>query len=218
MDLSNHWAGLASIFAASFVAFLSPGPNFVAIVSSAVDSRRLALAVAAGVSIGTAFWALMAVTGLSSFLKLYPAAGIIMQLLGGSYFVYLGTKALRGALAAQSTKLAGGQGVGQGDTIASCFIRGLTIQLTNPKTAVFWLSMVSSVITSTTPFLVAAILVFGTTLIAFVWHSFLAVSFSQVKIAELYLRFKPYISGMLGIAFVTLGLRVLYLAWMALRS
>jgi threonine efflux protein len=206
MPLSYYWPSLLSVFGASLIAFLSPGPNFVGIVSSAVHSRLNGIYVAIGVSLGTTFWAVMAVTGITALLAQYASAGLIMQVIGGSYLVWLGFKSLRSAFGkkANISLLAKSN-----ESALKCFQKGLLIQLTNPKTALFWLSMVSVVLLPETPASVSFVLILGTTIIAFAWHLILAVSFSLSRVTDAYLRFRPYISVAFGIAFVALGSRLL---------
>ncbi len=206
MQTAHYLPGLLSVFAASFVAFLSPGPNFVGIVSTTVTSRVSGLAVAVGCSLGTTFWAVMAVTGLTALLALQPVAGSYMQVLGGAYLMWLGWKSLRSAMK-QGTdpKLASALAP---EPLWASFRKGLLIQLTNPKTALFWLSMVSVVIAPGTPAIVSALLVGGTTLIALGWHCFLAIAFSHPTVVRGYVARRRWISLAFGIAFLLLGGRL----------
>lgn len=208
--------GLLSVFAASFVAFLSPGPNFVGIVSTTVASRAGGLAVAVGCSLGTTFWALMAVTGLTALLALYPVAASYMQILGGGYLVWLGWKSLRSALKeGADPKLASGLAP---ETRWASFRKGLAIQLTNPKTALFWLSMASVVIEPGAPPIVSAVLVGGATLIALGWHGFLAIAFSHPAVVRGYVARRRWFSLAFAVAFMLLGGRLVLWAIGALTA
>ncbi|MES2939166.1 MAG: LysE family transporter [Pseudomonadota bacterium] len=205
MDLAAYWPSLLSVFGASLIAFLSPGPNFVGIVSAAVASRAHGFAVALGCSIGTAFWSLMAVTGTTALLALNPRVALAMQILGGSYLMFLGFKSLRSSFAPSGPVL---MTTGLAQSLWESFRKGLFIQVTNPKTALFWLSMVSVVILPKTPVLVCIILIAGTTCIALGWHSVLAVAFSHPRVSAGYVRRRKYISFAFGFAFLALGARL----------
>jgi amino acid exporter len=67
------------------------------VISSAVRSRLNGVFVAIGVSLGTALWATMAVSGMTALVAHYSYAGSIMQLTGGSYLVWLGIRSLLSA-------------------------------------------------------------------------------------------------------------------------
>lgn len=206
MQIAAYWPGLLSVFAASFVAFLSPGPNFVGIVSTTVTNRTNGLAVAIGCSLGTTFWALMAVTGLTALLALHPLFATVMQVLGGSYLMWLGFKSLRSSLTKGSDPTLTASPTSEPRWAS--FRKGLLIQVTNPKTALFWLSMVAFVIDPQTPAIVSLILVVGVTLIALAWHSVLAVAFSHPTIVKAYMARRRVISFTFGLAFLLLGGRL----------
>jgi threonine/homoserine/homoserine lactone efflux protein len=205
VNLTTYWPTLLAVFGASLMAFLSPGPNFVGIVSSAVANRLDGVFVAIGVSLGTAVWAILAVTGMTALIAHYSAAALVMQVIGGSYLFWLGVKSLLSA-----TKKASPLNLkeAQPETRIHSFSKGLLIQLTNPKPALFWVSMVSVVIAPGTPMWVGAILVVGVTIIAFSWHLVLALAFSVGHTRSYYLRARPYISVAFGILFMALGGRL----------
>lgn len=206
MPLSMYLPSLLTVFGASFVAFMSPGPNFVGIVSSAVQSRFNGIIVAIGVSLGTTFWALMAVTGITALIAQYPGAAFIMQIVGGCYLTWLGIQSLRSTLKPRSPLVTSASGA---ETPLRSFTKGFLIQITNPKTAMFWLSMVSVVILPDTPAIIGALLVAGTTTIALAWHLLLAIAFSFGRTRDVYLKARTYISIVFGVAFIGLGVRLL---------
>src|SRR5262249_11819708 len=147
--------------------------------------------VAIGVSLGTAFWAIMAVTGMTAVVSRYSSSTLVMQLLGGSYLIWLGIKSLRSA--AKKNALIEMKEVARETRLHSLW-KGLFIQLTNPKPALFWLSMVSVVISRDAPIIVGVVLVLGVTAIAFVWHLALALAFSLGQIRSYFVKAGPYIS------------------------
>lgn len=205
MPLSFYIPSLLAAFAASFIAFVNPGPGFIGIVSSAVHNRVNGMIVAIGVGIGTGFWALMAVSGVTVLLTQYPKAAVFMQVVGGSYLGWLGAKSL-------GTAFAGKVSVMMSDKAAETSLRslgkGLLIQLTNPLAAFFWLSMVSIVILPGTPLIIAIALVAGSTAISLAWHLLVATAFSLGKTRHLYMKASRSISAVFGIAFIALGLRL----------
>jgi threonine/homoserine/homoserine lactone efflux protein len=205
LNISEYMPDLLMAFGACLIAFLSPGPNFVGIVSSAVNRRISGIFAAIGVSLGTTIWAIMAVTGATALLTSYPNAAIVMQFLAGCYLIWLGLKSLRSATKKGNTASISGEKI---ETIFQSFRKGLLIQLTNPKTALFWVSIISIVVKPGAPALVGVILIVGTTFIALVWHMTLALAFSAGPTRDLYLRGRRWISAGFGIVFTLLGLRL----------
>lgn len=206
MNISAYMPDLLMAFGACLIAFLSPGPNFVGIVSSAVSRRKSGVYAAIGVSLGTTVWAIMAVTGATALLIAFPNAAVVMQFLAGCYLLWLGSKSLRSALRMSDAATISGEKI---ETSFQSFRKGLLIQLTNPKTALFWVSIISLVVKPSTPALVGVILIVGTTLIAFAWHMTLALAFSAGPTRQLYLRGRRWISACFGIVFTLLGLRLI---------
>ncbi|MBT6566196.1 MAG: LysE family transporter [Candidatus Puniceispirillum sp.] len=96
--IAGYWPGLMTIYIASFLGFVSPGPNFVVITAHAVKNRRAGVATALGVSFGTAIWVMLTSTGMMTLLNAYEETTLMVGLVGGSYLCWLGVKSLRAAL------------------------------------------------------------------------------------------------------------------------
>ena len=208
--LTQHLPGIASVLIAASIALTSPGPNFVAITSSAVQSRRHGLYVAFGISFGTGLWALFATTGISAMLNTYTKIALALSVAGALYLCWLGIKSLKSLtesrVVSSTTKTAA---IEKSDLLHS-LKKGLLIQLTNPKSALFWLAITSIAIVPNSPLLVIAILVIGSFLIALIWHFILAIVFSSGPAQKAYLSMKPVFSLLFGVIFILLGMNVLY--------
>ncbi|MFG2526751.1 LysE family translocator [Streptomyces sp. NPDC048516] len=80
-----------------------PGADFAVVVRNALDSRRAGVAAAVGVAGGLLVHTALAVAGLAAVLVAVPALFGAVQLLGGGYLLYLGGRALTGALRRPAT-------------------------------------------------------------------------------------------------------------------
>ena len=115
---------------------LAPGPNLLAVASVALaDGRRAGIAVAAGVATGVVIWALSFATGISQVLDIWPASLRALQLLGGSYFLYISLRSLRSAWRGTPSSIAAAR---QRRSPLAAWRRGLVVVLTNPKAALMW--------------------------------------------------------------------------------
>lgn len=214
--ISDHWPELLTVYIATFVAFTSPGPNFIAITSYSVQDRDAGVGVATGISFGTALWALLASTGITAFLTAFENASLTVSIIGGLYLCWLGYKSIRSAL--QNSKFnASLEQVNTDISFLEAFRTGLLIQLTNPKTALFWLALTSAAIRPNTEPVVVATLVLGCLFIALLWHIALAYVFSTGPIRQAYINFKTVISSVFGVLFAGFGLRVLYNAYREMK-
>ncbi len=213
-SIQPYLADLFSVYIAITIAFTSPGPNFLGIVSSAVQNRMNGVFVGLGISAGTAIWALFAATGITAILAKYPNAAFVLGLLGGLYLCWLGIKSLRSVRTTVELKVEDGDQLAPSEPLSN-LKKGLLIQLTNPKTALFWLAITSLVVSPESPAIVIFLLVTGCFFIAVIWHILLALVFSSGPARKSYLRFKPIISTIFGLLFVAFGLRLVFsnFAW-----
>jgi threonine/homoserine/homoserine lactone efflux protein len=119
----------------AFLLILAPGPNFVYILTRGTSQgRRAALISALGLGCGVALHTLAATAGLSALLRSSVGAFLAVKYLGAAYLVYIGVKTWRdhGALA-----------LDQRATVArpwQLVTQSITASITNPKTALFFLT------------------------------------------------------------------------------
>ncbi|WP_231158279.1 LysE family translocator [Streptomyces sp. CNZ748] len=124
------------------VACLVPGPDFLVVVRSAADSPARGRAAALGAQTGLCVHMLAAAAGLSLVAARSPAVYGAVKLLGAAYLVYLGGRAVLAARRAA-------RGHGTGATVPedepargrSGFTEGFLTNVLNPKTALFFLSV-----------------------------------------------------------------------------
>ena len=96
IDVAVSQLGILAVV--MLLAYVSPGPDFVAVVSFALGGRRGGLGVALGVALASLAWATFAMAGLSVVLVhlgwLYEA----IRIGGALYLVWLGARMLLGAV------------------------------------------------------------------------------------------------------------------------
>lgn len=208
-SLHLYLPGLLAVYAAITVAFTSPGPNFLGVVSSAVQHRSNGIFVGLGVSLGTAIWALFATTGISAIIASHRTAAYVLGTVGGLYLCWLGYKSLQSIGKSGNLTINDGAAAVPSQPFAS-LRKGLLIQLTNPKSLLFWLAITSLAVTPDSPAIVIFLLIFGCFVIAVIWHVFLALAFSSAPARKGYLKMKPAISFVFGLLFLGLGLKLAY--------
>ncbi|WP_422369749.1 LysE family translocator [Hoeflea sp.] len=129
---------LLAIAAAFFIVAVSPGPANIAVATAAMHSgRRPALLFGLGLSVGLAFWGVVAATGLGVMLQNTTTFLTLLKLLGGAYLIWLavqsGRSAARKSGAAEEITTKHGR----------WFRRGLLLNLSNPKAVVAWMAALS---------------------------------------------------------------------------
>lgn len=132
-DLAN----LLPVLTTFFVVAASPGPATLATATVSMQAGRSnGMRFGAGLGVGLAFWGLIAATGLGTVLHASSIVLIAMKLLGGVYLLWLAYSSLRSAKRA-TAHFPEMNGAGK------WFIRGLVLNLSNPKAVVAWMATLS---------------------------------------------------------------------------
>lgn len=80
----GHWMAILSVF---FVAVISPGPDFLAVLRTSLARGRTAgYSVGAGIGAGTAVWIAFTLLGIVSLINAHPQASLVVRI-GGAVFL-----------------------------------------------------------------------------------------------------------------------------------
>lgn len=207
--MSSDLSHLLVVYAAYVIAAGSPGPSNMRIMGMAMaQGRRAALVLAAGVVSGSIFWGAMAATGISAIMTQYADALAILKIFGGLYLLYLAFWAAKAALTAREKQV---EIAGRGDreTASSLYRRGLLMHLTNPKSILAWIALVTLGLgPDASAYTVAAILV-GCAVLSVTIFCGYAIIFSTAPMVRFYRRTRRWIEGTLAIFFGAAGVRLL---------
>jgi len=126
---------LSVFFLASVALGVAPGPdNIFVLTQSALYGRLSGLVVTLGLCTGIMVHTLAVALGLAAVFATSQAAFTAVKLLGAGYLLYLAWQALR----ADKSALAQGDGPRPG--LWALYRRGIVMNLTNPKVAIFFLA------------------------------------------------------------------------------
>ncbi len=207
-QLSLFLPSILLAYAAFLLSIMSPGPNILAIMGTSMSiSRSSGVALALGVASGSFCWGVLTATGLSALLASYAAALIVIKVAGGLYLLWLAYKSFRAAAAQHD--IAAKTLAGRTLTPRGYYLRGLTIQMTNPKAALAWIAIMSLGLKADAPWWVAASVVIGTTSFSVAIHYTYAVVFSTPPMVRLYSKARRWIQGLLGAFFTFAGIKLL---------
>ncbi len=143
------------LFAGASLALLAvPGPAVLYVVTRSLDQGHKAGIVSVlGVETGTFAYALAAAAGLTGLIAASETAFTVVRYAGAAYLVYLGVRKLlereepQEALPSARSRL---------------FLRGLLVQLLNPKIAIFFLAFLPQFLDSSSGPIAVQILILGT--------------------------------------------------------
>ncbi|MCZ2366692.1 LysE family translocator [Vibrio diabolicus] len=210
MNESTILLTLASIH---FIALMSPGPDFALVVQNATrHGRQTGLYIALGLSVGILLHSLFSITGVSYLVHQHPLLYSVLQLLGGSYLLYLGIGALRGVIATIKNPLSDQPSKNSNLVISNkrqAFTKGFATNILNPKALVFFVSLMSSLVPvgmSVTGKGIALVILFGLSLL---WFSSLAWMLSTQRLQTRLQQAGIYIDGLCGVVFTLVGSSIL---------
>ena len=139
---------MLNFFIAALVVALAPGPdNLFVLAQSATHGAKAGFSVICGLCTGICVQTMLLIVGVSALIAASPIAFFVLQCCGAAYLLYLAYKSFQ--VRAGVVKLdAGGEGVGNADgegaglSFRRLYLRGIIMNLTNPKAVLFALSFI----------------------------------------------------------------------------
>ncbi len=172
--------GIWAFGALALVLSLSPGPDDVLVIRSALrGGTRLGLATVAGVAAGSLVWGGVATLGLGAAVAGSASASEVLRVAGACYLVALGlAPALAGLVRRASGVAVPGAPAapvgGSPRTTGRAFAAGLVSDVLNPKIGLFYVSVVPQFVPEGAPAYQYAVLCAVDVVVATVWLSALA--------------------------------------------
>jgi threonine/homoserine/homoserine lactone efflux protein len=136
MDFLPETSKLIQYTAASFVLFVTPGPDMSLWLSRTINSGRAAgVAAMIGTNVGCLVHTLLAAFGISALLAASTTAFTALKIAGGVYLLWLAYDAIRNgsSLNVRSDKKGA-------SSVYTNFLLGLSVNLTNPKVVLFFIT------------------------------------------------------------------------------
>lgn len=135
-------SGLALFAAALAVAAFSPGPGIAAIVARVLGRGRPgAFAFTAGMAIGDIVWLTLAVLGLAVVAQTFHEVFAVIKYAGAAYLLYVAWKMWKAPAAPPEIVPLTAR-----ESQFRLFFAGLAVCLGNPKTMVFYLALLPSIL------------------------------------------------------------------------
>ena len=133
---------MLEFFIAALVIGIAPGPdNLFVLAQSATYGARLGFCIILGLCSGIAIHTCLLVAGVSALIAASPTAFFVIQCLGAAYLLYLAYKSF--GVKAGVVQMNGDSRSEPGMTSArSLYMRGIIMNLTNPKVILFVLSLI----------------------------------------------------------------------------
>lgn len=206
--MQSIWPAIFTFLGVYTLAIVSPGPNFILVTNTALgDSRRAGLFAALGVATGSGLFALAGLAGLLVLVNSLPYFATVLRIAGGSYLTWIGFDMLRKRHRLPAAKPADQPAAGC--TPLNWYRTGLLTNLSNPKAWAFYLSLFTLVMSPHFPMWGKLFLNVAMFLISLFWYSTMVMLISSRTCQPVFLGWRPWIQGGLGLLLIVLGGRIL---------
>lgn len=151
---------LLAFSGAAFLLAVTPGPDMTLFLGRTLaQGRRAGLTVLAGTMCGAVVHTALAVTGVSAVLAASPSAFTALKVGGALYLLWLAWQAVRGGSTFElDTVATAGVGTNVGAavpdaraTLKGLFLKGLGVNLLNPKVLLFYISFLPAFVDADDP-------------------------------------------------------------------
>ncbi len=190
-------AAFVAIYFVHLAAAVSPGPAvLLAARTSMREGMRNGTYLSLGIGIGTTMWVLCSLFGLTTLFKIAPNLLIGFKIIGAAYLFYIAYKMWKHA--ADPMHIQSSSRLPKSSSPLKLIRLGITTQLANPKTALFFGTVFFTLMPATTPVWLQALLV----VIVFInecgWCIVISRIFSLETTRGTYLKLKKLIDRVCG--------------------
>lgn len=194
-------------FAATAVLLaLAPGPdNLFVLTQSALKGRVAGLMVTLGLCTGLIVHTVLVALGVAAIFQTSVLAFTALKLIGAAYLAWLGWKALRAPAEAP------GRAAAEPLDLRRMYLRGIVMNLTNPKVAIFFLAFLPQFADPARGGLAAQMFVLGGVFIVCAWAVFSAIAVAAAQLSRWLrnsTRGQVFLNRAAGVVFLSLAARL----------
>jgi threonine efflux protein len=196
---------LLTIAAVHLAGMAVPGPNVLTVSQTAIArSRPAAVAVALGVATAALIWATTAAAGLALLLSSIGGLSVALRIAGATVLLIFGIRLIADRESAPT------ETTHQGERLGRFFVKGVLVNLSNPKSLVYFTSVFTALIPADASPAIRVAAVVIVVAEAATWHSLVAFLFSRRHPRRLYARLGAWIERTVGGIFALLAARLLW--------
>ena len=150
-------ATLLAYSLASILLFITPGPDMSLWLSrTVVSGRKAGWAAMAGTNLGCVVHTLLAAFGVSALIAASVTAFTVLKIVGAAYLLWLAYDAIRNG----SSLNVKSEGMAPASALSS-FLLGITVNLTNPKVVLFFITFLPQFVAASDPHVSGKLLFLG---------------------------------------------------------
>lgn len=205
---SNYLSELLAVTSITILTIVTPGPDFVIVARNSLSySRRSGVFTAIGVSSAVWIHVLYTLAGIGLILSKSIILFSIVKFLGAGYLIYLGISCLKNKSTLDDPDF---KVSGRVVTDFGSFKMGFINNALNPKATLFFLSLFTQLVSSSTPL---AIQIFYGAIVSvscLCWFSLVSIFLNRPGIKAMFLRMQKYIEKLMGTVLLAFGVKVAF--------
>lgn len=206
------FSNLIAVAVVSLLAAISPGPDFFIVLRNSLSySRKSGLLTALGVSLALIVHLSYTLVGLGILIAESPFLYTLLKYTGVGYLFFIGSSSLISSFRNSNTLDLGCHKSRHQISALTALRQGFLTNLLNPKAAIFFISLFSQFIDSTTPIFLRVEYAFINWSITLSWFLFLSYLITSRGFIGKIHRFRIYIDRIMGGALMLLGVKLLFI-------
>ena len=191
------------------LAVMSPGPDFAIVIRQSIRfGRKTAIITSLGIGAGIAIHVSYTLLGIGFIITQSKPVFVSVQIIGALYLTYLGMKLLlnKTNLDVQEEQL---ESISE-DTRhhQKAFLLGFLTNLLNPKAALFFLAIFTTIVSINTPLAVQSVYGIWIVLSTMLWFSLVSFLFTQKRIRSKFIRYSVVFERIMGIILLAFAARL----------
>ena len=197
---------IISFLGASIILCLAPGPdNIFVLTQSAMKGKKAGIIVTLGLCTGLLVHTSAVAYGVAAIFQVSTLAFTSLKIIGGCYLLYLAWQALR----AKSSEL--GEDTEKGKSAVSLYKRGIIMNVTNPKVAIFFMAFLPQFTDPDKPSVTLQMFTLGFLFIISCILVFFSIAFLSGLLRDWLIKSpksQQIINKIAGLVFVTLAIKL----------
>ena len=188
-----------------FFAVSSPGPDYIIVTRQSIRSgRSAALFTSLGIAFGILVHSFAAMTGLTYIISSNPFIFLCLKILAALYLIYLGFV----SIFKSSSISYSSENISSKDSLYS-FRIGFITNVLNPKAILFFITVFSIILDSSTSLISLAFYGLYMATATFIWFSLVSFLFTNPEMVRKYSDFLPKFEKILGCVLLFIAFQIL---------
>ena len=188
-------------------AVASPGPDFALVIRQCFRyGKRSGIWTSLGISVGILFHVSLSLIGLGLLITYQPSIFNGLKILASLYILYLGVVSIfnKSILDLDKKKKS------STTLYFRSFLSGLITNTLNPKAFLFFITVFTLVISTSTSQILQGIYGLYMALATFLWFAMISIIFTNKSMTSKYVYFLPWIERIMGFILVIISIQILF--------